>query len=61
MSGVKRFMVRLVQTFLYILIQIVFIAPAVIGVLVGVYKEFVVGRRLKVSYSAGQSLQYRCG
>jgi len=52
-------MVRLLQTLLYIPIQIAFIPAAIVGMLVGVYKEFVVSPRRDVSYSAGQTLQYR--
>jgi len=44
---------------LYLLIQIAFIPLAVVGLLVGLYKEMLVSRRRGVSFSAGQSLQYR--
>lgn len=49
----------LMQGLLYVLIQILFIPLACIGLIVGVYKEFVVGKKRGISYSAGQTLQYR--
>ena len=52
-------MVRLLQILLYIPLQIAFVPAAIVGMLIGVYKEFVVSRRRDVSYSAGQTLQYR--
>ena len=47
------------QIILYIPIQIVFIPFAIIGLIVGVYKEMVNSKKLCVSFSAGQALQYR--
>lgn len=53
------YMIKMVQILLYIPIQIAFIPLIIIGMSIGAYKEFVVGKRLGVSYSAGQTLQYR--
>jgi len=50
---------KLVQTTLYILIQIVFIPLAIIGVIVGIYKEMGKGKKMGVSFSAIKTLQYR--
>lgn len=50
---------RIFQIILYIPIQIIFIPVAIIGLITGFYKEKVNSRKLGVSYSAGQSLQFR--
>jgi methyltransferase (TIGR00027 family) len=50
---------KIFQLVLYILIQIIFIPFAIIGLIVGMYKEMVNSRKLGVSFSAGQALQYR--
>ena len=50
---------RIFQIILYVLIQIIFIPIAIIGLVVGMYKEMANSKRLGVSYSAGQALQYR--
>lgn len=50
---------KLVQTILYLLIQIIFIPFLIIGLLIGLYKEMVNSRKFGVSFSAGQALQYR--
>jgi len=52
-------MVRLLQLLLYIPIQIVFIPFALIGLIVGVYKGMGRSKKLGVSFSAIQALQYR--
>ena len=54
-----RFIINLFQIILYIPIQIIFIPFAVIGLIIGLYKEFGRSRKLGISYSAGQTLQYR--
>ena len=50
---------KIFQIILYIPIQIIFIPFAIIGIIDGVYKEMRISKKLGVSYSAGQSLQYR--
>jgi len=50
---------RIIQIILYILIQIIFIPLAFIGLIIGMYKEMVNSKKLGVSFSAGQALQYR--
>lgn len=54
-----RFFVRLFQLILYILIQVAFIPLAVVGLLDGIYREMRLSKKLGVSFSAGQALQYR--
>lgn len=51
--------IKVFQFILFLLIQIIFIPLMVIGLFMGIYKEFARGRKLGVSYSAGQALQYR--
>lgn len=58
-NGAFRFLIKLFQIILYIPIQITFIPFAIAGLIVGNYKEMVMSKKLGVSYSAGQSLQYR--
>jgi methyltransferase (TIGR00027 family) len=50
---------RIFQIILYVLIQIIFIPIAIIGLVVGMYKEMVNSKKLGISFSAGQALQYR--
>jgi len=50
---------KLFQIILYIPIQIIFIPFAIIGLIVGIYREMVIGQRLGVSFSAIKALQYR--
>lgn len=54
-----RFFRTLFQIILFIPIQILFIPFAIIGLLIGLYREMVLGKKMGVSYSAGQTLQYR--
>jgi methyltransferase (TIGR00027 family) len=54
-----RFFITLFQIILYIPIQIIFIPFAIIGLIVGLYKEMVKSKKMGVSFSAGQALQYR--
>jgi len=51
--------IRIIQLMLYIPIQIVFIPFTFVGIFIGLYKETVIGKKLGVSFSAGQTLQYR--
>ena len=51
--------IKLIQVILYIPIQIIFIPFAIIGLTHGLYLEMVNSKKLGVSFSAGQSLQYR--
>ena len=57
--GIVRFITNFFQIILYLPIQIIFIPFAMIGLVVGLYKEMVNSRKLGVSFSAGQALQYR--
>ncbi len=50
---------KIFQIILYIPIQITFIPFAIIGLIDGIYKEMGKSKKLGVSYSAGQALQYR--
>ena len=50
---------KLFQIILYIPIQIIFIPFAIIGLIVGIYREMVIGQKLGVSFSAIKALQYR--
>jgi len=54
-----RFFIKLFQIILYIPIQIIFIPFAIIGIIDAIYKEMGKSKKLGVSYSAGQALQYR--
>lgn len=54
-----RHLITLLQVLLYIPIQIVFIPFALIGLIVGVQKGMRRSRKLGVSFSAIQALQYR--
>ena len=56
---VLHFFVKLLQVFLYIPIQVIFIPIFIFGLIHGLYKEMVYSRKLDVSFSAGQALQYR--
>lgn len=58
-SGVGGSLIRILQVVLYIPIQIAFIPFAIVGIMIAVYKEHRVVRKLGVSYSAVQALQYR--
>ena len=53
------FLNELFKIILYILLQIIFIPFAVVGLIVGLYKEMANSKKLGVSFSAGQALQYR--
>ena len=57
--GILRFLIKLSQIILYIPIQIAFMPFAIIGLIVGTYKEFGKSRKLGVSFSSVQTLQYR--
>jgi methyltransferase (TIGR00027 family) len=50
---------KLFQIILYVPIQIIFIPLAIIGLIDGLYREMRISRKLGVSFSAGQALQYR--
>lgn len=55
----KKILLSFIQFILFVPIQIVFIPFAVIGLIHGLYKEMVMSKKLGVSFSAGQTLQYR--
>lgn len=55
MKDVKTFL----QILLFIPLQIVMIPFMIVGICISLYKEMVVGKRMGVSFSAGQALQYR--
>ncbi|MFC2160838.1 class I SAM-dependent methyltransferase [Acidobacteriota bacterium] len=59
LSGILRFLIKLFQIILYILIQIIFIPFAIIGIIVAVYKEMRISKKLGISFSAIKALQYR--
>jgi len=59
LPGILRFVIKFFQITLYIPIQIIFIPFAIIGLIDGIYKEMVKSKKMGVSYSAGQALQYR--
>ena len=59
LPGILRFFIKLFQIILYILIQIIFIPFAIIGIIVGIYKEMINSKKLGVSFSAIKALQYR--
>lgn len=59
LPGILRFLTKLLQIILYIPIQIIFIPFAIIGLIDGLYKEMRKSKKLGVSFSAGQALQYR--
>jgi methyltransferase (TIGR00027 family) len=50
---------KFLQILLYIPVQVIFVPFAIIGLLHGLYLELGKGKKLGVSYSAGQALQYR--
>jgi methyltransferase (TIGR00027 family) len=56
---ILRFLIMPFQIILYMLIQIIFIPFAVVGLTFLFYREFVNGRKLGVSFTAGQALKYR--
>jgi len=58
-SEILHFFIKLFQIILYIPIQIIFIPFAIIGLIDGIYKEMGMSKKLGVSFSAGQALQYR--
>jgi len=59
LPGILCFLIKLFQIILYIPIQIIFIPFAIIGLIDGIYKEMRKSKKLGVSFSAGQALQYR--
>ena len=58
-SGAGRILIKLLQVVLYIPIQVAFIPLAIVGLIVAIYKEMVVSKRLGVSFTAIKALQYR--
>jgi len=58
-SVILRFLVKLFQIILYIPIQLIFIPFAIVGLMVGIYKEMGKSKKLGVSFSAIKALQYR--
>ena len=59
LPGILRFLVTLFQIALYLPIQIIFIPFAIIGLIDGIYREMVKSKKLGISFSAVQALQYR--
>jgi methyltransferase (TIGR00027 family) len=57
--GILRFIIKLFQIILYIPIQIIFIPFAIIGLIDGIYREMRKSKKLGVSFTAVQALQYR--
>ena len=56
---ILRFIIKPFQIILYVLLQIIFIPFAIVGIIVAVYKEMGVSKKLGVSFSAIKALQYR--
>jgi len=56
---ILRFLIKLFQIILYIPIQIIFIPFAIIGLIVAVYKEMLKSKKLGISFTSIQALQYR--
>ncbi len=52
-------MKRIILFLIYLIIQIIWIPIAIIGLIIGLYKEMYLSRKLDISFSAGQALQYR--
>ena len=50
---------KIVQMILYIPIQLIFVPISIIGLLHGIYKEMVIGRKMGISFTAIKTLQYR--
>jgi len=59
LPGILRFLIKLFQIILYILLQIIFIPFAIIGLIDAIYKEMGKSKKLGVSFSAIKALQYR--
>ena len=59
LPAILRFLIKFFQIILYVPIQLIFIPFAIIGLLDGIYKEMRKSKKLGVSFSAGQALQYR--
>ena len=59
LPGILRFLIKLFQIILYIPIQIIFIPFAIIGLIDAIYKEMRKSKKLGVSFTAIQALQYR--
>jgi len=56
---ILRYLIRFFQILLYIPIQIVFIPFAIVGIIIAVYKEMKICKKLSISFSAIKALQYR--
>jgi methyltransferase (TIGR00027 family) len=56
---ILHFLIKLFQIILYIPIQIIFIPFAIIGLINAIYKEMRKSKKLGVSFTAIQALQYR--
>ncbi|MCP5062963.1 MAG: class I SAM-dependent methyltransferase [Ignavibacteriae bacterium] len=59
LPGMLSFLIKLFQIILYIPIQIIFIPFAIIGIIVAIYKEMSISKKLGISFSAIKALQYR--
>jgi methyltransferase (TIGR00027 family) len=59
LPGILRFLIKLFQIILYIPVQIIFIPFAIIGLIDAIYKEMRKSKKLGVSFTAIQALQYR--
>ncbi len=58
-TGILGFIIKFFQIILYIPIQIIFIPFTIIGIIIAVYKEMGISKKLGVSFSAIKALQYR--
>ena len=52
-------MIKLFQFLVFLILQILFIPFAIIGLILALYKEFKVSKKLGVSFTAGQAIQIR--
>ncbi|KPJ91247.1 MAG: hypothetical protein AMS18_09100 [Gemmatimonas sp. SG8_17] len=57
--GIPGFLVKFFQLALYIPLQVAFIPLAIVGLIVAIFNEMRTSKKLGVSFSAIQALQYR--
>lgn len=58
-TSILHIFTKIAQICLYVPIQIVFVPFAIVGLVDAIYKEMVISKRLSVSFTAIQALQYR--
>ena len=57
--GTPGFLIKFLQLALYILIQVAFLPIAIVGLIDALLKEMIYSKKLGVSFTAIQALQYR--